>query len=529
MHAMSGEPWWHGVLYHVYLRSFADSNGDGIGDLHGLIDRLDHLAWLGVDGIWVSPVMPSPNDDWGYDVSDYCAVHPEYGTLDDVDALVAEASARGMRVLFDLVPNHSSDRHPWFVESRSSRESPKRDWYVWRDPKPGAAPPNNWVSSFFGPAWDHDRRTGQYYLHSFLEAQPDFNWWNEEVRSAFDHVLRFWFDRGIAGFRIDVVHKMAKDRELRDNPPATDEDSFIERVWGQRELHNANHPETHAVLRRWRRIAEEYPDPRVLVGETYVFDLTTLATYYGLSDELQLAFNMPFLWAPFESDAIRRVVESTITALPDGARPVWNVGSHDISRFPSRWCGGDPRRVRVGLMMLLTLRGTPLLYYGDEIGMTDGRVGEGQARDPLARRAPVPSAGRDPARTPMQWAAGPGAGFTDPGVVPWLPIGAAEECNVESQLADRASSLWFCRDLIALRKERTDLSEGIHAFLDAPPGVLVWRRGDRTTVALNLSDGASILGETNGTIRLCTDRARDGEPVTGELSLAPWEGVVLYE
>src|ERR1051326_8843822 len=241
------DPWWHGVLYHVYLRSFADSNGDGIGDLPGLIGKLDHLEWLGVDGIWVSPVMPSPNADFGYDVADYCAVDAAYGTLDDVDDLVREAEARGMRVLFDLVPNHTSSEHPWFVESRASRSNPKRDWYVWRDPHQDGSPPNNWVSSFFGPAWEWDDTSGHFYLHSFLEQQPDLNWRNEEVRSAFDDVLRFWFDRGIAGFRIDVVHKMVKDAELRDNPPATEADSFIERVWGQRELYNADRPENHEV------------------------------------------------------------------------------------------------------------------------------------------------------------------------------------------------------------------------------------------------------------------------------------------
>jgi alpha-glucosidase len=532
MHAMPTDaagPWWHGVLYHVYLRSFADSNGDGVGDIPGLISRLDHLAWLGVDGVWVSPVMPSPNDDWGYDVADYRAVDPAYGTLDDVDRLVAEASARGMRVLLDLVPNHSSSMHPWFVASRSSPEDSKRDWYLWCDPKPDGSPPNNWISSFFGPAWELDAATGQYYLHSFLESQADLNWWNDEVRGAFDEILRFWFDRGVSGFRIDVVHKMLKDPELRDNPPATDADSFIERVWGQREYYNADHPQNHDIMRRWRAIADSYGDPRLLVGETYLFDLARWAAYHGNGDELHLNFNMPFLWTPFEADAIRDVVTRTLAALPEGARPLWNGGSHDITRFPTRWAGGDHRKVRAALLLLMTLPGTALLYYGDEIGMEDGAVPEDAARDPLGRRAPVPSAGRDPARTPMQWSAGPGAGFTAPGVDPWLPLGDAASCNVESQRADPRSALAFCRDLIVLRRAEPDLRGGTMRFLDAPDGVLAWRRGRKTTVALNLRDAAALVETAPASIKAGTRPDRVGERVDGRLSLEPWEGVVLYE
>jgi alpha-glucosidase len=527
--AVRAVPWWHGVLYHVYLRSFADSDGDGVGDIPGLIAKLDHLAALGVDGVWVSPVMPSPNEDYGYDVANYRAVDPTYGSLDDVARLVAEATKRGMRIVFDLVPNHTSDRHPWFVGARSSRVHSKRAWYVWRDPAPGGGPPNNWVSSFFGPAWELDERTGQYYLHSFLEAQPDLNWRNEEVREAFDEILRFWFDRGIAGFRIDVVHKMVKDADLRDNPPATDTDSFIERVWGQRELHNANQPGTHEVLRRWRRIGDGYAEQRILVGETYVFDPATLASYYGQADECHLAFNMPFLWSAFEAGAIRKTVEATLRALPEGAWPVWNGGSHDISRFPSRWCGGDPRKVRLAMMLLTTLRGTVLLYYGDEIGMLDGPVPPEIAKDPLARRAPVPTAGRDPCRTPMQWSATPGAGFTSPDATPWLPIGDASSANVETQSGDPGSVLELTRRLLRIRRSEPDIAAGAIRFRDAAPGVLAYDRGDRTTVALNLADQPATLHRVSGVVLAGTTTKRDGERVGGRLELEPWEGVVLYE
>ncbi len=525
----SRSAWWRdGVLYQVYLRSFADSDGDGVGDIPGLISWLDHLAWLGVDGIWVTPVMPSPNHDWGYDISDYTSVDPQYGTIADVDRLIAEAGARGMRVLFDLVPNHSSIEHPWFVESRASRESAKRDWYVWADAKPDGSPPNNWVGNFFGPSWTYDERTGQYYLNSFLPTQADLNWWNPEVRQAFDGVLRFWFDRGIAGFRIDVVHKLIKDRALPDNPPAGKGGSVIEQAWGQRELYNANQPETHDVVRRWRGVAQEYEEPRILVGETYVLDIPTMASYYGAGDELDLAFNVPFLWSSLDAAQMRKVIDATEDALPDGAWPVWNGGSHDISRMASRWGANDGRKVRCALMLLLMLRGTALLYYGDEIGIPDTDVPLARALDPLGKRIPgVETAGRDPARTPMHWDGGPGAGFTRPGVEPWLPLGDAAACNVEDQRADRGSMLWLAHDLIALRRDpeaqgtRTD-------WIPAPPGVLAWRRGD-AAVALNLSDDPAVVEGLDGRVRVGTRRERDGEQVSGSLRLEPWEGVVLYE
>jgi alpha-glucosidase len=344
---------------------------------------------------------------------------------------------------------------------------------------------------------------------------------------AFHEILRFWFDRGLAGFRIDVCHKLAKDAALRDNPQATDADSFIERAWGQRELHTANQPETHDVIRGWRRIADSYREQRILVGETYVHDLGTMASYYGAGDELHLAFNIPFLWTPFRARALRAVVEATERALPAHAWPVWNGGSHDISRMASRWGGGDPARIRCALMMLLTLRGTPLLYYGDEIGMPDTPLAPGRSKDPLGRRAGVPSAGRDIARTPMHWHGGPGAGFTDARARPWLPLGDAGACNVQAQRDDPASVLHLCRDLIAARRAGTDLTRGAYAPLDAPDGVFAYRRGAATVVAINLSPDAHELSDVPGTVLVATDRERDGERVTGPLRLPPWTGVVL--
>jgi alpha-glucosidase len=518
--------WWRdGVLYQIYPRSWADADGDGVGDLRGIIDRLDHLAWLGIDGVWLNPITSSPGDDWGYDVSEYLSVDPRLGTMGDLDQLVREADVRGIRIVLDLVPNHTSDRHPWFVESRSSRNSPKRDWYVWRYRRPNGSPPNNWLSVFGGPAWMFDPPTGQCYLHNFLPSMPDLNWWSEDVREAFDHVLRFWFERGVAGFRIDVAHGLVKDRSLRDNPPATEEDHLQVRRLGQRATYSMNRPEVHDVFRRWRAIASGFDPPRALIGETYVLDLERWATFYGRGDELDLAFNFPFVLSPFDAASLRRVVERSEALIPSGSWPVWTGSNHDVGRFPSRWCEGDEARTRLALLMLLTLRGTPFLYYGDEVGMGEVEVPFERLRDPVGRRRWPHDRGRDGARSPMQWE--PGAGFTAPHVEPWLPLGDHEARNVEEQRGDPGSMLWLCRDLIALRRRTPDLRAGAYRTVAAGPGTWAWRRGDRTMVGLNLSDRPVQVGGVEGTVLVGTDRARDGVSVRGRLSLAPWEGVVV--
>jgi alpha-glucosidase len=354
------ESWWRdGVLYQVYPRSFADSDGDGIGDLRGVIARLDHLEWLGIDGIWLNPTMPSPNKDWGYDVADYCAVHPDLGTMEDLEALIAAAAERGIKVLLDLVPNHTSDQHAWFQDALTGRDARHRDFYVWADPKPDGSPPNNWRSNFGGSAWQLDEASGQMYLHNFLPEQPDLNWWNDEVRDAFDGILRFWYDRGIAGFRIDVTHAIIKDRELRDNPAATPDDHQLVRDRGFRQVFSMNRPEVHDVLRRWRSLSSHQDPERILVGETYVLDLDHLIPFYGGGeDELHLAFNFIFVHAPLSADALRTVVEGMEEKLPARAWPVYTGSNHDAGRLATRWADGDERRARTALTMLLTLRGT---------------------------------------------------------------------------------------------------------------------------------------------------------------------------
>jgi alpha-glucosidase len=522
------DKWWReGVLYQIYPRSYADSNGDGVGDLRGLIDRLDHLAWLGVDGIWLNPVTVSPDADWGYDVADYTGVQPLFGTLDEVDALIAAANDREIKVLLDLVPNHTSIEHPWFIESRSSRDNPKRDWYVWADPKADGSPPNNWRSGFGGSTWTLDEATGQYYLHNFLPEQPDLNWWNEDVRNEFDRILRFWFDRGVAGFRIDVVHMVVKDSLLRDNPPATDDDHWMVRLTGQRQMFNANRPEVHDIIRRWRTIADSYDPPRILVGETHVFDTNSMLSFYGAGDELHLAFNFLLLHANFEPEALRTVVEDTLAGLPGGSWPVWTGGNHDMYRFPSRWCEGDPAKARCALMMLLTLPGSVFLYYGDELGMPDTDVRKERLEDPVGKRL-YPVYGRDPERTPMQWSPAAGAGFTAPGVEPWLPFGDYATCNVEDQRRDPDSMLSLCRDLIGLRAAVPDLRTSAYAQISADTGLWAWRRGGRTVVALNLGDEPAALDLPEGLVRIGTRRDRDGERVAGRLTLASWEGAIVW-
>ena len=525
---MDGGSWWRdGVLYQIYPRSFADSNGDGIGDLTGITSKLDYLQWLGIDGLWLSPTMPSPNLDWGYDVSDFCGVHPELGTMDDLDRLVREAADRDIRILLDLVPNHTSDLHEWFIDSKRSRTSAHRDWYIWRDPKPGGSPPNNWLSVFTGPAWTFDEGTDQYYLHNFLPQQPDLDWWNEDVRDAFDAILRFWYERGVAGFRIDVAHGIVKDRELRDNLPATPEDHPRVRLIGQQQNYNLNRPEVHDVLKRWRSVSDEYSPQKVLVGETLVLDLERWAAFYGSgTDELNLAFNFPFIFAPLDAGEMSEVVATTEQLLPVEAWPVWTGTNHDTRRFPTRWCNDDPARVRCAMMILLTLRGTPFLYNGDEIGMPDTHLSPDQVLDPVKIRT-EDGLGRDPGRTPMHWSPEPGAGFTGPDTEPWLPFGDYGACNVSGQRNDPDSMLNFTRDLIALRRRLSELPRGSYKPLNCPEGVWAWRRGDDVTVAVNLTDLNQDIPDMDGNIAIGTDRARDGQTVTGSLVLAEWEGVII--
>ena len=374
--------WWQrGIVYQIYPRSFQDTDGDGVGDLRGIVQRLDYLVALGIDAIWLSPIFPSPMADFGYDVACYTTIDPVFGTLEDFDALVAAVHQRGLRIILDYVPNHSSDQHSWFLESRSGRDSAKRDWYMWHDPAPGGGPPTNWLSHFGGSAWEWDEASGQYYYHSFLPQQPDLNWRNPDVRKAMLAVLRFWLDRGVDGFRVDVMWLLIKDDQLRDNP--------VNPAWmpGQPShdrllpVYTADRPEIHAAVADMRRAIDAYPD-RLLIGEIYL-PIERLVAYYGQDEPgAQLPFNFQLLLTDWAADAVARVIIDYEKALPDGGWPNWVLGNHDRPRLGTRV---GMQQTGVAAMLLLTLRGTPTVYYGEEIGMTDVTIPPEQVYDPVEK------------------------------------------------------------------------------------------------------------------------------------------------
>jgi alpha-glucosidase len=529
---MSDWLWWRdGVIYQIYPRSFMDASGDGVGDLEGVRRRLDHLAWLGVDAIWLSPFYPSPMADFGYDVADYCDVDPLFGTLADFDRMLAEAHAKGIRVIVDYVPNHTSDRHPWFVESRSSRTNPKRDWYVWRDPKPDGSPPNNWYSNFGGSAWEWDEGTGQYYMRSFLKEQPDLNWRCPALVEAMHDVLRFWLERGVDGFRTDVGHRILKDPLFRDNPinpdiPEKYRDSFL----GQLHVHDENHPDVHDAFRAIRRLLDSY-DQRMMVGEIVLDDVAAVSRYLGRGDGLHLAFFFPFLRAAWGAESFRAQIERFEAACPPEAWPTWVLSNHDVPRHATRY--DDPSRgdarARVAAMLLLTLRGTPFLYYGEEIGMRNVEIAEERMQDPLARTL-HPKLCRDGERTPMCWGPGDGAGFTT-AREPWLPLGPQPPgTDVETQCDDRRSLLWLYKDLLALRRAHPSLHRGSFRVLDAPEGVFAFERrmgGEVARVALNFGAMPARVSLGPGVAR--TGLRSDGESFTGSLDAVeiPGDGGVV--
>jgi alpha-glucosidase len=529
---MSDERWWEGaVLYQIYPRSFADADGDGIGDLRGIIGRLDHLrgtdASLGVDAIWLSPIYPSPLHDFGYDLSDYCGVAAEYGTLADLDALVAACHERGLRVLLDLVPCHTSIEHPWFRASRSSRDDPKRDWYIWADAAPGGGPPSNWEAAFGGSSWEWDAATGQYYLHTFYPEQPDLNWRNPVVAEAMAEAMRFWLRRGIDGFRVDAIFAAAKDELLRDNPPDRRASPIpgMGRDVGQDPLWSMGRPEVHDVVRHLRRVADEFPG-RVLVGEAYL-PVEELAAYlgHGADDEFHLAFDFELLHSPWEHRHLTLAIERSEALHPPGTLPTYAVSNHDQSRHASRW---GPERVRAAAFLLLSLRGVAVMYAGEEIGMVDA--------DPaVLPDPPLDRAGRDKCRTPMQWDASATGGFTTGD--PWLPPADPAARNVTDQSADPGSTLSLYRRLIAARAASPALSRGTHrSIFGVAPDVMAWLReaGDERILALlNTGDeprdcGLDVarLGATSGEVVVATTM-RSGRVALTELRLGALEGLAI--
>ncbi len=530
-------PWWRdAVIYQIYPRSFSDSTGDGVGDLPGIRGHLEYVSsTLGVDAIWLSPFYPSPMADFGYDVADYCDVDPSFGTLADFDALVREAHERGLRVVIDFVPNHSSDQHPWFREARASRDSAKRDWYVFRDPKPDGSPPNNWLSNFGGPAWTLDEQTGQYYLHSFLPQQPDLDWRNPQVERAMLDVLRFWLDRGVDGFRIDVAHAIMKDPQLRDNPPNDGPIEFHKaraEYDTQLHVHDAAHPDVHGAFRRIRSVVDGYARDAVTIGEIHDYDLARWVGYYGEhGDELHMPFNFGLLRVPFEAEAVAEHVESMESTLPPSAWPNYVLGNHDESRLATRL---GPDRVRLAAFLLLTTRGTPTLYYGDELGMQDVAVPPERQRDPWGLRVKDLSLSRDPCRTPMRWTPGGSAGFSTRGPDDlWLPMGnGTGTVNVQSELADPASVLNLYRALLGLRRERAALRRGsVERLTVQSPSVyaFVRRHGDeRIAIAMNFgAETARVSLPAPGRVLLGTRMGMEGDMDTTSLELGPRDAVAV--
>lgn len=520
--------WWQrAVFYQIYPRSFADSNGDGIGDLDGITAHLDYLndgtpKSLGIDAIWLNPINPSPLDDWGYDVSDYCAIHPDLGDLAAFDRLVAEAHRRGIRVIVDLVPCHTSNQHPWFVESRASRTNPKRDWYIWV-PDPPDRPPSNWQSYFGGPAWKYDPTTASWYLHMFLEQQPDLNYRNPEVVEAIHQVIRFWLDRGTDGFRIDVIQGMIKDDQLRDNPVRLVHDPDI--PWyaegTQDPLYSSDRPEVHEIIRGFRRVTDSYAE-RMMVGETWPREQERLADYLR-PDELQLGFNFRFLLAHYDANRFRTAIELTEKSFGPGAWPTWTLSNHDFPRHISRYSyGGDAdARARVAAVMIMALRGTPFIYYGEEIGMRDAEIPADRVLDPV---------GRDGCRSPMQWNGALNGGFSASPRT-WLPCGDFKAVNVARQMADPHSMLSLYRRLVRLRKSTPALAEGSYRALDgAPEDCLVFHRdtpAQHLVVALNFSAEPHEIDLPAGIILLSTIAARPAKSTKSPLRLAPNEAVIM--
>ena len=511
---MEGSWWRDGVVYQVYPRSFADANGDGIGDLEGIRGKLSYLAELGVDALWISPIYPSPMADFGYDVSDYRGIDPLFGDMGSLDALIADAHALGLKVILDFVPNHSSDEHPWFRESRRSRDSAYRDWYIWRDPAPDGGPPNNWLSNFGGSAWTLDSTTGQYYLHLFLDRQPDLNWRHPPLREAMYESMRFWLRRGVDGFRVDVIYHVMKDAAFRDNPPNP---GFREGIDADAHrflpVRTADLPETQGVVAAMRSVVDEFPN-RVLIGELYL-PLDRLVVYYGENlTGAHLPFNFLLIGTPWDARSIADLVKRYETALPPGGWPNWVLGNHDKPRIASRV---GVAQARVAAVLLLTLRGTPTMYYGDEIGMQDVAIPFDEVRDPFELNEPHKGLGRDPQRTPMRWFPRPGAGFTRG--TPWLRIGDdVDTCNAATQADDPHSMLSLYKALLRLRRDMPALHGGDVSVLATSDAVLAYERrseGECIVVLLNLTDSPAALPlpEPSGTVLLSTH----GDAVRGDL------------
>ncbi|MCE9596994.1 MAG: alpha-glucosidase [Spirochaetia bacterium] len=523
--------WWkEAVIYQIYPRSFQDSNGDGIGDIRGIQDRLPYLKDLGVDALWLSPINVSPMFDFGYDISDYRAIDPIFGTMQDFDSLLSAAGKSDLKILMDLVVNHTSHLHPWFIEAKSSRNNPKRDWYIWQPGKKGQLP-NNWKSVFGGSAWEWDQSTECYYLHSFLTEQPDLNWRNPEVKKQILSDVEFWLERGVAGFRLDVVNMYFKDALLRNNPP---------RFWGwqyprpyelQYHVYDMSQPEMHPLLRDLRTLLDKYD--AMSVGEVfgdYPGDPNKAASYLGNFDELHLAFDFTILFQKWSAKDFATVMRNWIRACSPENWPALVLNNHDQGRSFTRHAKGMQSEARAKLLatLLLTSRGTPFLYYGEELGMKDGSIARHQLRDPVGIRYWPINPGRDPQRTPMPWDTTANAGFSNG--TPWLPLNDdVNQKNVKTQSTQTDSMLSWHKQLIQLRKSSAALRSGTWDELEGLGsdlfGYVREEKKDRKTILLNFADKPRTANQS-GQVILSTHR-KPGETVSGPFDLQPYEAIIL--
>lgn len=522
--------WWQkGIIYQIYPRSFMDGNGDGVGDLKGIVAKLDYVKWLGVNAVWISPIYPSPMADFGYDISDYTGIHPLFGTMDDFDELLKQAHNKELKVILDLVPNHTSIEHPWFKESRSSKDNPKRNWYLWRDPSSEGGPPNNWLSVFGGSAWEWDEKTEQYFYHAYLKEQPDLNWRNPEVQQELFWIMRFWLDKGIDGFRVDVMWHMIKDENWRNNPVNPD---FKEGMSPYNQFvpsYSVDQPEVHHIVAKMREVMDRY-DERLLIGEIYL-PIHQLVTYYGMGLKgAHLPFNFQLITLPWDARQIALAIDQYEGALPEKGWPNWVLGNHDKSRIATRV---GLKQAKIAAILLLTLRGTPTLYYGDEIGMQNVEISTKEAQDPWEKNVPGLGLGRDPVRTPMQWDDTESGGFTNG--KPWLPLpDNYKAVNVKMEKESPTSILFLYHRLIELRNSEPALNVGLYKPVPLSGNLLAYTReegGSKFLIALNLGDSREKFeaNELNvkGKVILGTNLKREGAVFEGAIELEGNEGLVI--
>lgn len=523
--------WWkHGVFYHIYPKSFYDSNEDGVGDIPGIIEKLDYLVDLGIDAIWLSPVYKSPMVDFGYDISGYRKIDPLFGSMEDIKELIAQVHRRGMKLVMDLVMNHTSNQHPWFIESQSSLDNPKRDWYIWHDPKNGKIP-NNWKTNFGAAAWTYDEQTKQYYYHSFFKEQPDLNWRNEDMKNAFFEKIQFWLDLGIDGFRLDVINLLIKEKSFKDSP-------LLSNWFSNQKALNRNQPKTFKILQEFRSFLDKYDD-KVSVGEIYVLppgDTSLAAQFLGKGDDmLHLAFDFSLIFCSWNARKYYEAIIKWYGAIPSESWPCFVLSNHDLGRFVKRYSLGIHKyaKAKVLATLLLTLRGTPFIYYGDEIGMENSRIPKKDIKDPYGKKFWPFYTGRDKARTPMQWDDTENAGFSK--TAPWLPVNESyKSLNVESQLKEKSSILNFYKRLIEVRKKYKSLSIGTwFPIANGSKNILVYKRcygKEEVIIILNFSflrNSFSCQELNSASVIVSTHKKENTRIETNHIILQPYEASVL--